>query len=534
MSQTSPSPLSRSQSQALLNDAGRAYGAGQPWHAYQLAMQLVTTEPDHKEAHFVAGLAANAAQRPDLAVAPLKQACELDPQRAEYVAALARALEETHQLGDALWAANRSLELGLSEPVMLGNLGSVYLRVNAHERALSVFRKAAQLTPAHFRARFNLALSLTFTGDITAAERELETCLRLHPQFWHGHAMLSHVRKQTAERNHIERLERLAQSSGLPADGTFHLHAALGKEYEDLGDHRKAFDHLSRGKAAIHGTLRYDPGRMRSLVDALVALPDKQANIQGCRSGEPIFIVGMPRTGTTLVERIISSHPEVYAAGELENFGLSLKKLAGVSPASSLDPTWMETADAVDRAALGSQYLASTRPMTALKPRFIDKLPHNFLYLGWIAEALPHARIICLRRDPMDTCLSNFREPFNPGSPNHQYAFDLHDIGDYYIQFDRLMAHWKSRYPERILEIDYEAIVSEQEASSRRLLAHCDLPWNDRCLHFERNTAASATASSTQVRSPIYATSVKRWRRYAELLEPLRQQLESAGIAIAR
>lgn len=533
MSPTSPLPLSRLQTQSLLSEAGRAYGAGQPWRAYELAMKVATAEPAHQEAHFLAGLAANAAQRPDLAVSPLKQASELDPRRAEYVAALARALEETHQLGDALAAANRALELGLSEPVMLGNLGSVYLRVNAHERALSVFRRAAQITPANFRARFNLALSLMFTGDITAAERELEACLELHPQFWHGHAMLSQLRKQTTERNHVERLEQLAATSELPADGTFHLHAALGKEYEDLGNDRKAFDHFTRGKAAVRRALGYDLRRTRSLVDALIGHSAEHVEGPGCQSDEPIFIVGMPRTGTTLVERIISSHPEVYAAGELENFGLALRKLAGVPPSALLDEALIRASDAIDRTALGAQYLASTRPMTALKPRFIDKQPHNFFHLGLIIESLPNARIICLRRDPMDTCLSNLREPFNPRSPNHQYAFDLRDIGDYYIQFDRLMARWKSLYPERILEINYEAIVSRQEASSRQLVAHCGLSWDDRCLQFERNTAASATASSTQVRSPIYATSIKRWQRYAGQLEPLRQQLESAGIAIA-
>jgi hypothetical protein len=181
---------------------------------------------------------------------------------------------------------------------------------------------------------------------------------------------------------------------------------------------------------------------------------------------------------------------------------------------------------------VGEDYLASTRPDTGNKPRFIDKLPHNFLYVGAIANALPNARIICLRRDPMDTCLSNFRQLFALASPYHDYSYDLLNTGRYYILFDRLMAHWKQAFPGRVLEVDYETLVDAQEASSRRLLEFCDLTWDDACLHFESNLAPAATASAAQVRAPIYRSALNRWRQYEAHLADLRDLLDKAGIAL--
>ncbi|HTD29549.1 MAG TPA: sulfotransferase, partial [Xanthomonadaceae bacterium] len=167
------------------------------------------------------------------------------------------------------------------------------------------------------------------------------------------------------------------------------------------------------------------------------------------------------------------------------------------------------------------------------KPRFIDKLPHNFLYLGFITNALPNAKIICLRRNPLDTCLSNFREVFTPGSEFHNYSLDLLDTGRYYVLFDRLMAHWKRVFPGRILELQYETLVDTQEASTRQLLMHCELPWNNACLRFDRNEAPATTASSVQVRAPIHRDAIGRWKKYEAQLTALRDLLTGAGIDCA-
>lgn len=239
----------------------------------------------------------------------------------------------------------------------------------------------------------------------------------------------------------------------------------------------------------------------------------------------------MPRSGTTLVERILSSHPDVHAAGELQNFGLAYKRASGSPTPQLLDADTIARASHTDWRRLGEDYLTSTRPDTGIKPHFIGKLPHNFLYLGAIANALPNAKIICLRRDPMDTCLSNFRQLFAASSWNHEYSYDLLETGRYYILFDRLMAHWKQLFPGRILEVQYETLVQSQEAGSRELVAFCGLPWNDACLHFEDNQAPATTASAVQVREPIYRRAIQRWRAYGEGLNELQALLREGGIA---
>jgi hypothetical protein len=240
----------------------------------------------------------------------------------------------------------------------------------------------------------------------------------------------------------------------------------------------------------------------------------------------------MPRTGTTLVERILSSHSQVATAGESQNFGVLLKRACGTTSSQVLDAATLEKSLGVDLQALGRDYLERTRPADQPQLRFVDKMPLNFFYLGHIARALPAASIVVLRRHPLDTGLSNFRQLFATGFSYYDYARDLRDIGRYYAQFDRLIAHWQATLPGRVHEVRYEALVADQLAETERLLAHCRLPWEETCLRFERNERAVATASAVQVRQPLYASSVGRWRRYQRHLQPLIDELRTAGVAL--
>ncbi|MET0889473.1 MAG: sulfotransferase, partial [Stenotrophomonas maltophilia] len=214
--------------------------------------------------------------------------------------------------------------------------------------------------------------------------------------------------------------------------------------------------------------------------------------------------------------------------GELQNFGVCLKRASGSRTPSMFDLDTISRSGQLDWNALGARYIASTRPGTGHTPHFIDKLPHNFLFAGYIARALPNARIINLRRNPIDTCLSNFRQLFALSSPYYDYSFDLLDTGRYYLMYDRLMKHWQKVLPGRILDIHYEDIVNSQEQASHRLIEFCGLPWEDACLQFERNLSPVATASAVQVREPIYRTAIERWRRYEEHLGDLIELLGDA------
>lgn len=499
--------------------------------AAALAAHMLELQPDSAQAHYLIGTSALELRQTGTALDHLHRAASGAPRRVEYAVQFARALVRGHRPGDALQVALAACALAPDDPLLLDALGTVCTQCHAHERAASLYRRAAALAPDNPVCRFNLAMSLVYAGQAGQAERALEACLALAPHHWVAHGALSRLRRQEPEHNHVGRLASLLQAHGGDPAAAYQLNMALGKEHEDLGEHAQAFDHFSRGKAAARAARRYAPEHDAAIVEALIrAFPQPAASRAGCLSDEPIFVMGMPRSGTTLVERILASHPEVHAAGELENFSVWLRRMAGGASPVPLEPGLVERATRLDWTQLGELYLASTRPSTALKPRFIDKFPHNFLYAGFIAKALPNARLICLRRHPLDTCLGNFREPFAESSFFHGYAFDLLDIGRYYVLFDRLMAHWRRVLPGRILEVDYETLVEAPEATTRQLLEHCDLPWNDACLHFESHRAASATASALQVRSPIHAAGVGRWKNYATQLEGLRGLLRAAGV----
>lgn len=494
--------------------------------ARNLAIALLTKVPQHAGVHFVAGVASLQLQQLQPAIDHLRRAVAINPGRADYNTQLARALATGRSLREAMEAADRAMSLLPDDAMTLDTLGVVYTQANAHAKAVEVFRHAAELMPERASYRFNLATSLTFSGDLEAAEREYEACIGIDPRYWKAHLALSQLSKQSESGNHIQRLESLLLQVGDDMDGLMYLNLALAKEYEDLQQYARSFEHLSLGKVSKRTSRGYSSARDEELFNALeAAFPIPEAMASGCPSSEPIFVIGMPRSGTTLVERIISSHTSVHSGGELQNFGVCLKRASGSRTASMFDLDTISRCRQLDWDKLGASYIASTRPGTGHTPHFIDKLPHNFLFAGYIARALPNARIINLRRNPIDTCLSNFRQLFALTSPFYDYSFDLLDTGRYYLMYDRLMKHWQEVLPGRILDIRYEDIVESQEEASRNLIEFCGLPWEDACLQFERNQSPVATASAVQVREPIYRTSMARWRRYegqlGELIELL-------------
>lgn len=508
-----------------------ALNRGQWQEARSLGSQLLQQAPDHAGVHFVAGVAALQLQQLRDAITFLRRATILNPRRADYFAQLARAFATARLLNEACQAADAAFLLSPEDPLTLDTLGVIFSQAHAHAKAAQVFRKAASLMPAQAGYRFNLATSLMYSGDIDAAEREYEACISLDPTCWKAHLALSQQRRQSPGSNHVDALEALLAEHDAVPEARLYLNLALAKEREDLGQYAKAFGHYVQGKGSQRSQRARSVESDREMFKALMSVPGPRPGERGSKSAEPIFIFGMPRSGTTLVDRILSSHSQVRSAGELQEFGLVLKRMSGSRTNHLLDADTITRAANVDMELLGDRYVESTRPAgTGVAPHFIDKLPHNFLYAGFIARALPNARMICLRRDPMDTCLSNFRQLFALKSPYYDYSFDLMDTGRYYILYRELIAHWHRAMPGRILEISYEAIVDDLEASARKLLGFCGLPWEDACLAFEENQAPVATASAVQVREPINRKSVGRWRRYENELAELRELLRGAGI----
>jgi len=523
---------SQEQLRALYAQAINALNQGNWPLAARLAGQLLPLAPDHAGVQFVAGVAGLGCNDLQAAVAHLRTATRLNPQRADYVAQLARAYAACGALSEATEAATRALGLADGDALTCDTLGVVFTRCNEHALAARAFERAVERMPQRAGYRYNLATSLMFAGEMARAEQEYAACIALEPTQWRAHLALSQLRRQTREDNHLPALQALLERHGAQPEAGLYLNLALAKELEDMGAYADSLAHLTAGKQRIALARRYDVRRDAALFAQLADVFDGgDSGSHGHGSAEPIFIVGMPRSGTTLVDRILSSHPQVHSAGELMNFPVTVRRLSG-GGRELLDGGVVSRAKGLDWARLGEQYIRSTRPGTGSKPRFTDKLPHNFQYIGHILHALPKAKIVLVRRDAMDVCLGNFRQLFAMDSAFYDYSFDLLDVGRYYIQFERLMAHWLRAYPGRIHQLRYEALVEDQVRVTRGLLDYCGLPWDEACLRFHENQAPTATASVVQVREPLHARFRERWRHYGEAMEPLRALLEDAGVEV--
>ncbi len=489
--------------------------------------------PRDADAWFLLGVAAAAGGRHGRALEALGRAVAEAPDNPEYRVQLARCLSMLGREADALAAAEAALERGPRDALALDTLGVVFSRAGSHERAAALFRRAVAAAPENPSSLYNLATALRFCGDFDGAEAAFERVVRLAPRDYRAHSALAEIRKQTPERNHIARLERRLAEVGADVDGELHLRQALAKEYEDLGDFDSSFGHLATGRARKRRAVGYSFAEDRALFERVQHICDAAfcaASTPDAPADAPVFVVGLPRTGTTLVERILASHSCVISGGELHHFGRCLKLAAGTRTPRVLDVETLTAAARADFAAVGRCYLEKTSALAAAAPRFVDKLPINFFYAAFIHRALPGAKIVCLRRTPLDACLASFRQLFAVGFPHYRYALDLDDIADYFICFDRLVRHWRQALPGVVLEVGYEALVTDPVAETRRLLGFCGLPFENACLAFHTNPAPVASASAVQVREPLHARSVGRWRRYAAALGGLHRRLRAAGI----
>ena len=409
-------------------------------------------------------------------------------------------------------------------------LGLVLQDAGLPERALGSWRRALALDPGHAEAHNSLGTLYMERGAFTEAEAAFHTALACNPRFSPAFVNLVQVRRIGADdASLVARIQAVLDTGGLSEAESADLHFALAKAREDLGDYGRAFAHYREGNRLRRAHLHYERGaageRTATLAGAFDA--DFFARVAGCGapSRRPVFIVGMPRSGTSLVEQILASHPDCFGAGELPHLSRLARSLALRDGAAGAAPAGL--AGDADLAALGHAYLDALPAEAGAAARVTDKMPANYLHLGLAAAILPRARVIHCRRDAMDVCFSIYAQQFTHRDA-YPYACDLEDIASEYLACERLMAHWRRVLPLPIHEVRYEELIDAQEGVTAELLAFCGLPFDARCLRFHETARPVRTASNWQVRQPLYRASIARWRRFEHQLAPLRAALEGA------
>lgn len=398
--------------------------------------------------------------------------------------------------------------------------------LGGHPAALALMdlAKAAGYDSPDFR--YYRGLQLQFNGRLREAEAELKTCLRLDAGYGRAALALARLGRQTGASNHLEHIRAHIHEAQQGSENHAAFEFAQYKELEDLSCYEDAFAALERGNTIMHARLQQHESQEEAVVDALISLCSRTfVNRRGDveQGPTPIFIVGMPRSGTTLLDRILGNHSMVISAGEREDFGRQLRWTADLDGSRMLDLPLLERTEGLDYGLLGRRYLLQTQWRANAKPFYIDKLPFNYLMAGFIQRALPHAPILHMVRDPMDVCFSNYRALFGEA---FAYSYSLKALAGYHRNYQRLMRHWHEVMPGRILDVRYVDLIGDTETTIRRIFDHCGLPYEAGCDDLSRNNAAVATLSSAQVRGHIHDRSRGEWKRYAKQLEPLRKALD--------
>lgn len=480
---------------------------------YERTLEL---KPDHPEACNNLGYALIELGRFEDAAATLEKAIEIKPDFAEAHNNLGNAYLHLRRVKDAKTAYESALKVKPEYAEALNNLGNAHLRLRRHHEAIAFCQKAVRLKPDFAEAYNSLGTALSDLGRRDDAAASYEKAVAAWPGFARAHHNLSFVKKFDDSDPQIDQMADLVTQDGVTDTEKTLLHFGLGKAYDDLEQYEDAFMHFAEGNRLRKKLIGYDIADDRELFSRIRAVQETiTPSDNESKGATPIFIVGMPRSGTSLVEQILASHSKIHGAGELATLENSIKTL-GVLDASNPCSLLADLAH-------DYRHTLNTRANDA--SHITDKMPLNFRWIGLIRAALPDAKIVHVKRDPRATCWSIFRRSFATGG--NGYAYDLKDIADYYHLYQGLMAFWEEHFPGVIHHLNYEKLVVDQEAETRALLYHVGLDWEDACLAFDKTERAVATASAYQVKKPIYQGSSDAWRQYAPFIAPMIEQLSA-------
>jgi tetratricopeptide (TPR) repeat protein len=512
-----------------LRDKGRPEEAA---HCYRRALAL---DPRLAAAHSNLGRVLREQGELAEAVAACRRAVELEPNLVEGWHNLGLALDEAGQARDAVTAYRRALALSPEMVAARCGLGRVLQRMGEYQEAMACYQEVLHSRPGGSRderrdALCGMGLVRYTQGDASGALECYDRALRLDPHHANTYLNRALAKKHRLGEGDAEAIEALLRRESVSDEDAAKQYFALGKIYDDCGRYDEAFANFKKAHKLKPKKTEYSADNLSAFVDRVIEVfsPDLLAEkaALGCRSDLPVFIVGMPRSGTTLVEQILCSHPDVFGAGELLSFAEVRNTLSQRLGGSSPYPECVRRLDAETTRALAQEYLGTLRGYSDAARRITDKMPYNFWHLGLVRILFPNARVVHCRRDPVDTCVSIYTTHFSQDMP---YTHELRDLGRHYRDYRRLMAHWRGILGGQMLELGYEDLVADQEGQSQRLIEFLGLQWDARCLEFHRNPRPVLTASNLQVRQPMYGGSVGRWRRYERHLAPLLEALDGGA-----
>ena len=509
----------------VLREARRLGDAGRTMEAIDRLEAVLRAEPQNVEALFLFGLIAAQHKVFDMAIGYLTKAMKLQPNNAT----IRHYLGKTHLDDGDPERAERQLKKALSlapdRPGMMIDLGRCYEDGSKPAKAIEIYQAVLAQAPDMPQAILGIGKAKEQAGDHAGAElifREAIDKKIASPNAWRG---LSQQRTFKDDSGELDEIEALLESDAtLDEKGQAKLHWAAGKIADDSGQHDKAWPHFVAGKRLDYP--KYDIGRQIEITEAkketFTASFFEERKEAANASNRPVFVFGMPRSGTTLTEQIIARHPKADSGGEMRYFNRISNRLDFISASPEAIVKHAEALEISELKAMASGFLTQLDRVSTSAKRVVDKMPHNFERIWLIALLFPNATYIHSIRNPMDNCLSIFS---NGMTDTHAYSRTLDDLGRYYRIYRDLVEHWRSQAPIRIHDSDYETLVSDPEIANRRLIEETGLPWDEACLHHQGGTQAIRTLSHRQARQPVYQTSVERWRRYQDHLGPLKQAL---------
>ena len=549
--------------QALGNLGMILHAAGDFEEAVTLFKRGIDIEPENWDLHNNLGVAHQALGQLTQAIACFMRATKLQPQHAEALHNLSTAYKQSGQLQDAKATGEKCIRLAPNVPQAHWNLADINTELGLFAEAEPICRRAIEidqktalyhhtlarivrgrgrlrdsihhnqqallLDPSLVQVHNDLGVSRLAMGDLDGARSSLTRCVELAPDFALAYENLAKCKRYSQDdRTFVSNIKTLAES--LEGDSAAGLYFALGKIHDDMGEYDAAFDYYSSANRLKRATFQYDPDHQDAWTSVLLKTFDSQLlerlGAYGDSSDNPIFILGMPRSGTSLVEQILASHSQVFGAGELTHFYDFTQLMAQRLPDHGAYPSCAAALGEAEIRGMASEYLAKTRPLAPDVSHVTDKMPMNFLHLGLISAVFPKATIILCERDARDTCLSVYFQNF---AARNFFAYDLYEIGRFHRQYTRSIGHWKELLGARLTRVRYEELTADPGQETLRLVEACGLPWEERCLEFYKTERAVQTASSWQVRQPMQTSSVERWRHYESHLNHL-----DAGLAGGR